>query len=363
MKIKEICLTIVVIALLLVKAGKAEGKTIILGNSKIIVPHGALIGTQVDRVIRDIAWKDSGFDENIDPQRVPANKAQLVPYMEGFLAGLLMDYAGARIEGMGPCQAKRTNRGIYADDGKGEFKFLVDPGKAEYRTAKDIGSGKILMADTHGFSMIAGSAIRRAEKAPLFMAMACMDLPSKAAAALYLAENGINCFGPCDRLASTLIGYRERSPNAATIIGTAPVRPLPEGMAVIGDQPISIDSEEQVIVQNTNHQFYPNQYADAPNRYFKALDKKYSLRMKLVTVQADPGQAENLVNEADKRGAAVIAVRVWNENDAKAIATWLEKEKKNRAVLFHSAIYAPGYALFAKFRQQTSFGDLSPVIR
>ena len=38
---------------------------------------------QVDRVIRDIHWKDSDYDARVPPDRVPEKLSEIVPYMEG----------------------------------------------------------------------------------------------------------------------------------------------------------------------------------------------------------------------------------------------------------------------------------------
>jgi hypothetical protein len=51
------------------------------------------------------------------------------------------------------------------------------------------------------------------------------------------------------------------------------------------------------------------------------------------------------------------------QEDYKPVAKWLGKETRNRAVLLHSVAYEPGNALFKEFPKQTTFGDLSPIIK
>jgi hypothetical protein len=53
-------------------------------------------------------------------------------------------------------------------------------------------------------------------------------------------------------------------------------------------------------------------------------------------------------------------VRVSFDEDYEPVKRWLGASKENRAVLFHSAPYAPGYRLFAEFPEQVTFGDPRP---
>ncbi len=348
--------------LFLCMTGEGEAKTIILGKSKIVVPHGALVGTQVDRVIRDIAWTGSAFDGRVDPARIPADRTRLVPYMEGHLSGLLMEYAGARVEGLGPVEAELRDGWYFADDGEGTFRFRVDPSKTEYGTTVKKGNGRMILPDTHGFNMVAGPAVRRSRSGKIHLVIACMDLPSKAEAALHLAKRGIHCYGPCDRFICDLVGYRRSRPDIATILGTAPVRKLSDGRAVIGDQPVPVDSGEKIVVEDAVEQKYPSQYSDAPFRYFTALDREYGLGLQLFPVPAAPGDAKKVIGEAERIGASVVGVRIWDTNDADAVSGWLSKSKKHRAILSHSAIYDAGLRMFDLFPKQVSFADPDPEI-
>jgi hypothetical protein len=198
-----------------------------------------------------------------------------------------------------------------------------------------------------------------------------MDLSSKAEAALYLAKMGIHAYGPADRFGYELLGYRKFQPRAATIIGTAPIRPGPDGTAVIGNQPVEVSIEGTVVVQTTDKLVYPWQYADAPGRYFAALIEKYpQLRLRLVFVVANAGQVERVLHAARLTNAGVVAVRVGKSSsdeeavkDARVLAEWLKENPQHRAILFHTALYEPGYKLFFDFPKQVTFGDLDPVVR
>jgi len=356
---KEILLVLLAVMFVLPLPVKGESfQKIILGQSKIVIPKYALVGTQVDRVIRDIAWKNSQFDKRRDPFLIP-RRSQLVPYMEGRLSGILMDYAGVEITGLTPSRAIRKKNDYYSDDGNNHFSFRISPDKTKYETAMfSPNHRKALFVDTHGFNMIAGQAIRINKIRRIFLAIACMDMPAKAKAALYLAKNGINCYGPCDRFAYKNIGYKDKYPIAATIIGTAPIRPYKQG-AIIGNQPVEISVMEKIVIEYTERE-YPDQYCDTPTRYFEALNKKYKLGLKLVRALANAGEAYKVTAKAVALKASVIGVRVWNREDAAAVSKWLKGDLKRRAILFHSAAYEPGYKMFFRFPERTSFGDLSP---
>jgi hypothetical protein len=194
----------------------------------------------------------------------------------------------------------------------------------------------------------------------IYLAVACMDLPAKAQAALFLARNGINIYAPCDRMASLLLNYKKLGINA-TILGSAPVKQTESG-AVIGDQPVGIYLDEPIVVEYTNRNDTSDQYCDTPWRYFNRLSRVYRLNLSLIKVCANTGEAGKVVIQAETVNAQVIGVRVCTDKDYKPVAEWLKKDKRNRAVLLHSAAYEPGIALFKQSPKQTTFGDLNPVI-
>jgi hypothetical protein len=75
----------------------------------------------------------------------------------------------------------------------------------------------------------------------------------------------------------------------------------------------------------------------------------------------DSGQSSRVVERAEALGATAIGVRVASKADAAPVKAWLRASRNRRAVLFHSAPYREGYALFAEFPDQTTFGDPRPV--
>ena len=343
------------------KASAAAPAKVILGRSRIIVPSRAVVGTQVDRVIRDIAWKDSAFDSRKSALSIPSERKMIVPYMEGHLLQQLMEYADAGIVGLTPAVGRKKGELFYADNGEGDYPFLIDESKVAYESAAFSRDGVYgFFPDTHGFSMIAGQALRVQKLSGINLAIACMDLPAKADGALYLAMHGINCYGPCDAEASILFGYRAKVGNGTTIMGTAPIRPYKNG-AVIGAQEVVIDIKEPIVVQATYRGGLHDHYCNTPRRYFTALSQYSGLPLTTKEVEAYVGEAGLVVNTARETGATVIGVRVFNKQDAEPVSAWLEKSRSHRAILFHSAPYEEGYALFFRFPKQTSFGDLNPI--
>jgi hypothetical protein len=351
------------------RKGDRRPTVLVLGASKIVVPHAATVGVQVDRVIRDIHWTPSAFDASVPPDRVPKDPGQVVSYMEGRLAADLMRFAGVTLLPLTPAVVKLdpTQPGYgHAKDAEGNFRFLIDSSKIAYASARPIGPDLVELPDTHGFASVAAEGARLKP----FLIMACLDMPSKAEGALYLAERGIHAYGSTDRFGYELLGYRLLRPDAGMVIGSAPIRRGPDGGAVIGDQPVEIRLDETIVAQWTDRQTYPWQYNDAPWRYFAALDDLYGLDLHLVKAPADAGALEKLIAVARARAADVVAVRVGKANsedetrhDAAVLSRWLRESPKHRAVLFHSAAYEAGYKLFFDFPSQTTFGDLDPQLR
>lgn len=347
--------------------GDGTRPRIILGLSQIELKRREAVGVQVDRVIRDIAWQGSAYDVQVPPDRVPENLDDLVPYMEGMRAREMMLWAGVKIFPLTPARGKEkcSNDCYYfAADGQGNFPFLIDPSKVDYQTAYPVPDGSedeadIILPDTHGFNMVAEQAYLHREE--LYLVMACMDTPAKADAALYLAQNGLHVYAPCDRFTNELMNYRERFEDVqGTIIGSAPVKKTANG-AVIGNQPLIIYLDEPIIVQYTDRG-YPDFYSDTPWRYFTKLTEFFNIELEIIQVTANVGETHKVIEEAEAAGAQVIAVRINNEDDYQPVADWFNKDPAHRAVLLHSACYEWGAELFAEFPAQTSFGDLMPRI-
>jgi len=206
-----------------------------------------------------------------------------------------------------------------------------------------------LIVDTHGMSALVEPAVRTGAK----LVVACGDTPYKAQAAWWMAQRGIDCYFPCDRMVADLLGYEGKG----TLIGSAPVR-AENGVAVIGDRPVRFSVSETVVAEDTQAEG-GFQYYDAPARYFRRLAESLPIKLETVSVTG-PDQSNRVTARAEQLGAEVIAVRCRTAADAEAVRKWLHGGHTRRAVLFHTAPYPEGYALYDEFPGRTTFGDPRP---
>ena len=316
----------------------------VLGRTTIPVARGARVGIQLERTVRD--WLSYKMDYDLQPSfpRLP----NILDYHEGARLRDLMEAAQVQpVPLTGTFLAERGGK-WYAPDENGVFRFHVLDDKVQYPTVK-YHAGIALMTDTHGISSMVEQAVR--ERVDL--AIGCGDNPGKAHASYHLAARGIDVYFPCDREIGMLLGHDARG----RVLGTAPVRPTGDG-AEIGNQPVRFAVAEAVVVEDIAEDG-AHRYYDSPMRYFKALAAIVPLKIHPVTIRAvkETGKA---TAEAEKVGARAIGVRVAFDEDYDAVKKWLLASKDNRAVLFHSAPYAPGYRLFAEFPEQVTFGDPRP---
>jgi len=329
------------------RALPAETTSFVLGQSRIVVPSGGRVGVQVERTVRDwlsyqLAW--DGSDR-------PVGRSALLDWHEGARLRDLLDAADAKVFPLsGTLVARRGERWL-APDGDGVFRYEVLDDKIQYPTtlvAGDVG----LVVDTHGIAAL----VEPARREGVSLVVGCGDTADKMKAAFDLARRGINVWFPCDRFVGDVLGYDA----PGVLIGSAPVRR--EGTsAVIGDRPVAFDALETLVVEDFEGRG-PSRYYDAPARYFRALAADFPLRVVFVTVE-DGGQSQRVTEAAVRLGAEAIGVRVETEADAAPVRAWLAASPRHRAVLFHTAPYPAGYALFAAFPGQTTFGDPRPVAR
>src|SRR5262249_45392131 len=151
------------------------------------------------------------------------------------------DLAGARIVPVWGTKAVKVGGAWYAPDASGAPRFEISPDKiVNYPTSIVVDDHTAIVNDTHGISAIAWDA-RDADAC-----VGCGDHPGKMDAAYWPAERGVNVYVPTDRFLGLLMGARTKG----TIIGSAPVKRDGDG-AVIGDQPISIDPDEPIVVSTS----------------------------------------------------------------------------------------------------------------
>jgi hypothetical protein len=316
----------------------------VLGASAIRVDPGELVVAQAERTVRD--WLSYQLRWDLGSEPVP--RGALIGWHEGARLSDLLGAVDAKVRpAIGVLAAFHDGRWL-APDADGVFRFEVLDDKVQYPTTRSHG-GLALLVDTHGVSALVEEAARRDAS----LVVACGDHPEKMKAALALARSGRDVWFPCDRFVGAVLGYDA----PGTLVGSAPVRR--EGdHAVIGDRPIRFGVTETVVAEDATP-LGNLRYYDAPARYFRALAAKLPIPLQFVEVDG-PGQAAKVVDRALALGADVIAIRVETDEDAAPVRAWLSGSPRRRAVLFHTAPYAPGYALFAAFPTQTTFGDPRP---
>ena len=318
--------------------------TFILGESAIRVTPGEAVGVQMERTVRDwlsyqLAWDFA--------DRAPAHD-ELIPWHEGSRLRDIMEVVPARIVPLPGILAVRDGDRWLAADEQGVFRFEVLIDKIQYPTTR-VHRDVALVVDSHGISALVEAAVRNRAQ----LVVGCSDTPMKAQAAAWLAARGIDVYFPCDRMVGDLIGYE----GEGTLVGSAPVR-ASNGMAVIGDRPIRFSVTETIVAQDTDV-YGGHQYYSAAAHYFRQLSKLVPLKLQVVKVTG-PDQADRVLRRARELRARVIALRVRTTTEAKAVREWLSANRQRRAVLFHTAPYPEGYALFKEFPKQTTFGDPRP---
>ena len=324
-----------------------QTSAIVLGASKIVVDPGALVGAQVERTVRDwlsyqLAW--DGADR-------PVSSEALLTWHEGARLRDLLDAVDAKVIPLTGALAVHRDGRWLAADGDGVFRFEVLDDKIQYPTTLSHGE-LALLVDTHGISALDQLARREG----VSLVVGCGDSTGKMEAAFDLARAGIDVWFPCDRFVADLLGYDA----PGVLIGSAPVRR--EGnRAVIGDRPIRFEASEIFVVQDFAGNG-PMRYYDAPARYFRALAALVPLKIDYVAVD-DAGQSARIVDRAEALAADAIGVRVQSPEDAAPVRAWLAASPRHRAVLFHTAPYPAGYALFGEFPRQTTFGDARPQFK
>ena len=144
------------------------------------------------------------------------------------------------------------------------------------------------------------------------------------------------------------------------VFGSPPMEKR-DGSFVIGGRPLTITKKDKIIVMNISSDALASSYYGTPALYFSNLQKKIHLDLEYVTITGY-NQMKKIIKEAEDKKSRFIAVRVYNKEDYEPVRSWLEKDNQNKAILFHSMAYPYGYKLFMEFPEQTSFGDLNPII-
>jgi hypothetical protein len=337
----------------------ANAHTMVLGESTIVLTAGMRIGTQVERVFRDWLAEEYGgehsftWDISMNPAAVPiVRDSENRPYHEGALVEAIRGIADVNVIPLFGTLIARNRRAPdadgegqwYAPDENGVFRFKVLIDKVQYPTTHTFGDVGWI-TDTHGISALVSQALEYKTQ----LVIGCGDYEGKVKAAYYLSQHGVNVAFPGDRFQDMLIGYKGKG----VLIGTAPVKRV-GGRAVLGHQPVKFSLSELIVAEDTSTR-YPNQYYDAPARYFRQLSKFVPLNVVYIKVDN-----ENQLSKVLDRAASVVAVRIRTDKEDGLLRWWLLKSPENRAILFHSGLYPYAQALFRDYPSQVTFGDLHP---
>jgi hypothetical protein len=322
-----------------------DAKAFVLGVSSICVGDGSVVTVQSERTVRD--WLSYQLDDDLSSR--PLTPDRLVGWHEGArLHDLLSAVALEAFAVRGTLLVRHEDRWL-APDETGVFRFEVLQDKVQYPSTRVYGD-VALVVDTHGVSALVHEASRSGAE----IVLACGDHPEKMRAAYRLASRGISVWFPCDRFVADVLGHDA----PGVLLGSAPIRRT-DGGAVIGNAPVVFRTDERIVVQDSDARGAA-QYYDAAGRYFRRLSRFARLRLDYRMVDG-PGQADRIVEGARATGAEAIALRVATVEDSLPVRAWLEESREHRAVLFHSAPYPEGIALFRDFRGQTTFGDPRPI--
>lgn len=330
--------------------------SIIIGEKSIILEEGDVIVSQTDRVTRD--WlgyqiESSPFSENIlnvFSERLTYTEDELkedIGWHEGGRIKEMVDFGLSHEIASGTVAAKKEGR-WYAPDEKGIFRFEVPLDKVLYPTTRFLREDIAVIIDTHGINMLVEQAIRKNAS----VVIGCCDHPGKIKAVKYLSKKGIPSVCFTDKYLPMILGTNH------SVLGSPPITKHNDSL-VLGKQPIRIDLNETIVAEDVLDYAKVQSYYDTPARYFRALEKTAEIKVEYVAL-TDMNQTHKVIQKAEEINATVIGIRIFNSDDYYNAKQWLEKDLKNKAVLFHSTAYPYGYMLIHEFRNQTTFNDISP---
>lgn len=331
--------------------------TIIIGSSSFELDGSDILVSQVDRVNRD--WLSGQmmyypyssqllvtFSERLtyDEEELMAD----IGWHEGALIRTLEEAGVEHAIASGTVVAKSRGR-WYAPNEDGVFMFEVPLDKVLYPTTRFLRDDVAIVVDTHGINMIVEQAITKGAT----VVIGCCDHPGKIKAAQYLSDKGIEVICPTDKYLPLILG------SGASVLGSAPIRVLPNGVAIVGGQPIVIRRNDRIIAQNVSDYDSVQSYYDTPARYFSRFEEYVDLDVTYFGMDANHSM-QDLIDFADYADADVVAVRVFNSTDYAYVSDWLDDDKDHRAMLFHSVSYPYGRMLLEEYPAQTSFDDINP---
>ncbi len=313
------------------------------GTDAIRLAPTMRVAGQAERVSRDWLALRLAAPWRIDPA---------IDYFEGAVVNAVARRQAAQTLALYGALVRRIGANWYAPDAAGHFTFLVLRDKVdEYPTTRFLADDVAMLVDAHGVSAVAALAVeRRAD-----VVVGCCDYFDKVRAATYLAERGIDVVCATDRFLGYAFGYD----GPGTIIAGGILHES-DGRTFLGGDVVSMSVHEPIVIEDTDEP-YPTQYYDTPARYFALLERYTRLSFDKTVVE-QPRGLDALLATADARHASVVAVRIATEPEHDALKAWLDRDRTRRALLFHSAPYAPGRRLLEEYVGRVSVPDPDPSL-
>ena len=344
----------------------ANWRALLLGNSSMTLKKGDRVLVQSDRVTRD--WLGAQLNQSPWSNRSeaflsvfserhtwPAN--ELHPNIGWHEGGRARELARAGIEiipAVGTLVARQTDSNRwYASDEQGIFRFEVPLDKLYYPATRFLTKDIAVIVDTHGVNMLVDHAL----SAQVSTVLSDCDHPAKVAAAAYLSDRNITVICLPD-----LYGWRALGHTLNLF--TSPPFTRRANEVVVGNRPLQISRGEPMLVLNATTDVPALWYYGTPARYFAALSEALptlSSQMHIYTF-TEYGHMDRVVEAARTVKARILASRAYTEDDYRQLAVWLNERDTHKLILFHSASYPAGQRLYTEFPDQTTFGDVNPVI-
>jgi len=343
-----------------VKLNLTNANKISIGNSQITINKNNTIVTQQERVLRD--WLTPNMTQSPfegEPLYVFSEKNY---YTEDELRSDIGWHEGGRLKdikdnininhvsAVGTVVALNPDDNKwYASDENGVFRFEIPIDKIYYPTTRFIRKDIAIIIDTHGVNMLVDQAITSNAD----VVIGCCDFPGKIKAAVYLANKNISVICNTDRYLYQALGRN------LSILGSPPMKTASETV-VFGNRPLEIERNQKIAVLNTE-KGYPQQYYDAPYKYFSEINKTFPLDLYIINIDGY-NQTHQVLEVATINDANIVGYRVFNSYDYNEAKQWLEKSDERKMVLFHSSSYPYGKLLAEEYPEQTTFDDPNPRI-
>ncbi len=336
---------------------KINASKILMGSSYFRLDDSDTIVSQADRVTRD--WlsyqlEESPFSENvleIFSEKLYWSDSDHFPSIGWHEGGRIRELkeTGLSHEVASGTIVKKIDGRWYAPNEEGVFMFDVPIDKIQYPTTRFLKEDIALIVDSHGMNMLVEQAVRNNAT----ITIGCCDHIGKVKAIQYLSDKGIRSICFTDKYLPLLL-------NTNTSALGSPTIKLAGDSAIVGNQPITIDTDEKIIAMDVEDITLVQSYYDTPARYFRNLEKLVDLNVIYFHISG-VNQTGNIVESAIKNGVRVIGTRVYEADDYYKLKEWLGRSQKNRAILFHSTSYPYGYRIMKEFPLQTTFDDINPV--